>query len=87
MRQVNCIDTINGPGNPTEPFPTWREWFDAGARLSRREIRRAIATVGVWQQRSTQRRALSYLDDRALRDIGVDRIDADLEAAKPFWRA
>lgn len=37
-------------------------------------------------RRRQQRRALAQLDDRLLRDIGVDRQDALLEAAKPFWR-
>ncbi len=40
-----------------------------------------------WRKRATQRQTLSQLDDRLLRDIGVQRPLADLEAAKPFWRA
>jgi uncharacterized protein YjiS (DUF1127 family) len=41
----------------------------------------------VWcSDRSRQRDALSKLDDRLLRDIGVTRQQADAEAAKPFWK-
>ncbi|RYH11832.1 DUF1127 domain-containing protein [Tropicimonas sp. IMCC6043] len=32
-----------------------------------------------------QRRDLAQLDDRALRDIGVSRDEADLEASRPAW--
>ncbi len=40
-----------------------------------------------WQAREIQRRDLMTLDDRLLRDIGVSRVDAAREFAKPFWRA
>jgi uncharacterized protein YjiS (DUF1127 family) len=41
----------------------------------------------VWcSDRSRQRVALSKLDDRLLKDIGVTRQQADAEAAKPFWK-
>jgi uncharacterized protein YjiS (DUF1127 family) len=36
--------------------------------------------------RSRQREALSNLDDRLLDDIGVTRQQANIEAAKPFWK-
>jgi uncharacterized protein YjiS (DUF1127 family) len=39
-----------------------------------------------WRQRARSRRELLALDDHMLRDIGVTRIDAQYEAAKPFWR-
>lgn len=38
------------------------------------------------QARIEQRRRLADLDDRLLADIGLDRVDAMQEAAKPFWR-
>ncbi len=41
----------------------------------------------LWSARARQRRALEFLDDRLLRDIGVGGIEAALEARKPFWRA
>jgi uncharacterized protein YjiS (DUF1127 family) len=33
-----------------------------------------------------ERRMLEELDDRMLRDIGINRSQALAEAAKPFWR-
>lgn len=47
----------------------------------------AFSTVKLWYVRSKQRRYLLELDDYLLRDIGLDRITAMREAAKPFWRA
>ncbi len=40
-----------------------------------------------WQERAEQRHHLEGMDDRMLKDIGVNRIDANQEANKPFWRA
>jgi uncharacterized protein YjiS (DUF1127 family) len=36
-------------------------------------------------ERSAQRRALAELDDYRLRDIGLTRAEAQIEAARPFW--
>ena len=44
-----------------------------------------METLAVWAERSRQRRALAALDERALKDIGLSRIDALRESAKPFW--
>lgn len=35
--------------------------------------------------RQRTRRLLVELDERLLRDVGVTRVDAMREAAKPFW--
>ena len=45
----------------------------------------AFARLGEWQQRSAGRRELSNLTERDLRDIGITRNDAQVEANKPFW--
>jgi uncharacterized protein YjiS (DUF1127 family) len=37
-------------------------------------------------QRAVQRRRLAAMDDRMLQDIGISRVEALREAAKPFWR-
>ena len=42
--------------------------------------------IGVWIERSRQRRALANLDDRLLDDVGIMRSEATREIAKPFWR-
>ncbi len=49
-------------------------------------ISHLLTTLDRWHQRSRQRRQLDMLDDRLLRDIGVDRASAREEAAKPFWQ-
>ena len=56
--------------------------------LSRRggAISALIALLLTWQERASQRDALSTLDDRMLKDIGLSRADVFLEARKPFWR-
>ena len=48
-----------------------------------RQIGPLLAFWAAWAQ---QRRALSRLDARLLRDIGVNHYDAKREAEKPFWR-
>ena len=44
-------------------------------------------TLTLWYCRGRQRRQLRRLDDRLLRDIGIDRIAARHESEKPFWKA
>jgi uncharacterized protein YjiS (DUF1127 family) len=44
----------------------------------------AGAIRAAWRRRQS-RTLLSQLDERMLRDIGVTRADAQLEANKPFW--
>ena len=55
-----------------------------------RPARRITATGGAllreWWLRARTRRELAQLDERALRDIGLDRGQALYEANKPFWQ-
>jgi uncharacterized protein YjiS (DUF1127 family) len=48
---------------------------------------RALDAFFTWQVRSADRLALQTLDDRMLRDIGLTRVDVEVEANKPFWRS
>ena len=41
----------------------------------------------VWMDRRQQRLALTRLNDRMLRDIGISRFNVVEECRKPFWRA
>ena len=43
-------------------------------------------TLACWHQRRHQRTALSELDDRLLKDIGLTRADAAREVRKYFWQ-
>ena len=45
-----------------------------------------VARVARWQDVRAQRKELSELDDRTLRDIGLTRADVAAEIRKPFWR-
>lgn len=64
-----------------------------GASLYGREFIRALqnlsaqllTTLREWEERARQRRRLSELDDRMLRDIGLTRADVSREVEKPFW--
>jgi len=40
----------------------------------------------LWLQRRRERRMLAALSDHMLKDIGLARSDADVEARKTFWR-
>lgn len=62
-------------------------WQDLPPRSTLRRVTMAIVALAEhWASRARQRRALSRLDDRLLRDIGVSPYDAAHEADKPFWR-
>jgi uncharacterized protein YjiS (DUF1127 family) len=68
----------------------------AEKRLRRQSDRRGRIHDPIWgtfwrwctrcSSRARQREALSSLDDRLLDDIGVTRQQANVEAARPFWK-
>ena len=39
-----------------------------------------------WRRRVRERRELSHLDHRTLRDLGLTESQIQFEANKPFWR-
>ncbi len=49
-------------------------------------LRRVFEKLAVWHDRDISRRQLEMMDERALRDIGITRAQAEAEAARPFWR-
>ena len=49
-------------------------------------MRHILDILPRWQERALERRHLMALDDRLLKDIGVNRLDAWQEFNKPFWR-
>jgi uncharacterized protein YjiS (DUF1127 family) len=50
-------------------------------------LRRVLAHVTEWWKRAEQRRVLASQSDFMLRDMGLTRLDVDMEVRKPFWRA
>lgn len=49
-------------------------------------LSRMAETLGLWRRHYLTRRHLRQLDRRALADIGIDAIEQEREAAKPFWK-
>jgi uncharacterized protein YjiS (DUF1127 family) len=47
---------------------------------------RTLDTLLLWHERIKSRRVLASLDERMLRDIGMDHATARREAGTPFWR-
>jgi len=46
-----------------------------------------VATLREWRRRSVNRSELARLDERTLRDIGIDPGVVDYEMYQPFWRS
>jgi len=43
--------------------------------------------IGAWRRRSQERRELAQLDARSLRDLGLNPVNIQFEANKPFWQS
>jgi uncharacterized protein YjiS (DUF1127 family) len=54
--------------------------------LSERAFR-AVLTVELWMERSSQRRALRELPECVMHDLALSQADVESEAGKPFWKA
>lgn len=50
-------------------------------------LRGLLDIAAHWRRRRIERRAMLRLDDHLLRDIGIDRMQVEKMAARPFWRA
>ena len=55
-------------------------------RISVSYSKQIIEQAELWIRNYRTRRRLSQLDDRMLRDVGIDPITADREANKKFWQ-
>lgn len=62
-------------------FARWLDTHPGRAGTVRNLVRRVV----FWMELAESRRRLRQLDERMLRDIGVDRADAEREARRPFW--
>jgi uncharacterized protein YjiS (DUF1127 family) len=63
----------------------WTAYRVALASGSRARVRSAIGALKRWLELHAERRALARLDERALKDIGLSRVDALRESDRPFW--
>lgn len=86
MVRNDCIETIEVDSGSYRLSFTWKAWARAGVRLLRGDLARIIDLLMLWQRRSVDRQRLHDMDGRRLEDMGIGRIDALKEAAKPFWR-
>lgn len=48
-------------------------------------LARIVRRIVFWRTVAAQRRLLLTMDERMLRDIGIDRYEALREARRPFW--
>jgi uncharacterized protein YjiS (DUF1127 family) len=67
-------------------LPARRKGEVSGLRRLEAVIVAAFDRLSAWQDRAESRALLGRLDDRMLRDIGVDRSVAEREADRPFWQ-
>ncbi|MFE8072623.1 DUF1127 domain-containing protein [Marinobacteraceae bacterium S3BR75-40.1] len=47
---------------------------------------KVIQTAKTWKRRRMERASLAQMDERLLRDIGFDQLQAREESRKPFWK-
>lgn len=80
--------TILGGWHPREipSQPAGRERLQAVLRAVGGAMDAAMNQVFEWQERARSRSMLLTLDDRLLKDIGLDRATAQEEGGMPFWR-
>lgn len=58
-----------------------------GAAGSATLMHRVSEMLSAWSERAQSRAELRKLDERLLRDIGLDPMTAETESNKPFWQA
>jgi len=58
----------------------------ATAQLGAARLGVFVQVFAVWQFRRRSRNTLARLAPHQLRDIGLDPLSAEAEAAKPFWK-
>lgn len=61
----------------------------AGARPAalRDRLAHALRSIFIWRERARSRAQLAGLNDRLLRDVGLDRATAARELDKSFWQS
>ncbi len=82
---TDCTDTIS-PARPLEGVTTWLfRGVLMVARLGDRAIMGSVSAALKARERAAQRHMLASLDDRMLKDLGLSRVDVEVECRKPFW--
>jgi uncharacterized protein YjiS (DUF1127 family) len=60
--------------------------FDRLHHVLKGAVERCSRGLSHWQQRRRDRRTLMRLDERALRDLGLDRPPVESDNITTFWR-
>lgn len=84
--RMDCNDTFSLFEPSIDRMPTWTQWMGIGMRKARHDLHHIVNLVATWSERRAERWQLLSLDDRMLKDIGISRADAWVEATKPMWR-
>ena len=58
----------------------------ARARTRAASASRIVETLLTWRRRAIERGRLAALDERLLKDIGINRLDMLREVSKPVWQ-
>lgn len=84
--RMDYNDTISLFEPAADRLPTWAQWMRVGVRKAWHDMLHTIAAAATWHDRRCERFRLLTLDDRMLKDIGLNRADAWAEGSKPMWR-
>jgi len=81
-------EVANPDERPTlfEPAAAPRPNRMCGVPILRRLLRSLSASIGSWRSHVLRRRWLAHLDDRTLRDLGLERSAVETESTTSFWR-
>jgi uncharacterized protein YjiS (DUF1127 family) len=84
MDRIACC-----PHAPPATMPPADAHRRAVLRVAGLPLRIAAQVAGllrIWRRRAVEGDELRRMSDRELRDLGISRYEAGLEARKPFWR-
>lgn len=90
-RNQDIVDVNFQPAAQEKPFNLNRLANDRAGKLPQIStalnwMSQAVKLVDVWRERTRARRALLRLNDHLLKDIGISRLDANIESTKSFWQ-
>ena len=73
-------------GALANPGTSARSRANSIGAFARRALARVTCQLRLWRRRRRESAELGLLSARELRDLGIDRYEADNEARKVFWR-
>jgi uncharacterized protein YjiS (DUF1127 family) len=85
LRNANPTAGYLGRSSAPPMSPSRRRSSRATAAVAARVVA-ALALLRLWRRRARERALLATLDERMLRDIGVEPSDVEREINRPFWR-